>query len=68
MTVQTGTTDPFRAARGELAALRLAIGDVAKTRESLRRELEDLRELLQHRPDPRPGTDDGADRRAASSN
>ncbi len=34
----------------ELAALRLAIGDVAKTRESLRRELEDLRDLLQHRP------------------
>jgi uncharacterized membrane protein len=53
----------------ELAALRLAIGDVAKTRESLRRELEDLRDLLQHRPpDPRPGTDGGADRRATSSN
>jgi uncharacterized membrane protein len=53
----------------ELAALRLAIGDVAKTRESLRRELEDLRDLLQHRPaDPRPGTDDGVDRHAASSN
>ncbi|WP_428341120.1 DUF1003 domain-containing protein [Mycobacterium sp.] len=52
----------------ELAALRLAIGDVAKTRESLRRELEDLRDLLQHRPpDPRPGTDDGVDRHAASS-
>ena len=34
----------------ELAALRLAIGEVAKTREYLRRELEDLRELLRHRP------------------
>ena len=53
----------------ELAALRLAIGDVAKTRESLRRELEDLRGLLQAQP---PGTldtasaraSDGADRRA----
>ena len=53
----------------ELAALRLAIGDVAKTRESLRRELEDLRDLLQNwRSDPRPGTDDGVDKHAASSN
>jgi uncharacterized membrane protein len=52
----------------ELAALRLAIGDVAKTRESLRRELEDLRDLLQNwRSDPRQGTDDGVDKRAASS-
>jgi uncharacterized membrane protein len=52
----------------ELAALRLAIGDVAKTRESLRRELEDLRDLLQNwRSDPRPGTDDGVDKHAASS-
>ena len=33
----------------ELAALRLAIGDVAKTREYLRRELEDLRGLLEDR-------------------
>ncbi len=33
----------------ELAALRLAIGDVAKTREHLRRELEDLRGLLEDR-------------------
>ena len=47
----------------ELAALRLAIGDVAKTREHLRRELEDLRGLLQDRyPDkaskgPAPGGD-----------
>ncbi len=52
----------------ELAALRLAIGDIAKNRESLRRELEDLRDLLQNRPaDPRPGTEDGVDRHAASS-
>ncbi|HTZ13478.1 MAG TPA: DUF1003 domain-containing protein [Mycobacterium sp.] len=34
----------------ELAALRLAIGDVAKTRDYLRRELEDLRGLLEDRP------------------
>ena len=33
----------------ELAALRLAIGDVAKTRDYLRRELEDLRVLLEGR-------------------
>jgi uncharacterized membrane protein len=33
----------------ELAALRLAIGDVAKTRDYLRRELEDLRGLLEDR-------------------
>jgi uncharacterized membrane protein len=33
----------------ELAALRLAIGDVAKTREHLRRELEDMRGLLEDR-------------------
>ena len=33
----------------ELAALRLAIGDVAKTRDYLRRELEDLRDLLEDR-------------------
>ncbi len=53
----------------ELAALRLAIGDVAKTRESLRRELEDLRDLLQNRAaDPHPSKDDGVDRHAASSN
>ena len=32
----------------ELAALRLAIGDVAKTREYLRRELEELRDLLRN--------------------
>ena len=56
----------------ELAALRLAIGDVAKTRESLRRELEDLHGLLQGRlaeeTDSRADTDDDLDRHAASSN
>jgi uncharacterized membrane protein len=57
----------------ELAALRLAIGDVAKTRDYLRRELEDLRVLLEGR---QPGevqsahtdTDGDVDRHAASSN
>ena len=34
----------------ELAALRLAIGDVSKTRDYVRRELEDLRRLLEDRP------------------
>jgi uncharacterized membrane protein len=53
----------------ELAALRLAMGDVVKTREFLRRELEDLRELLQDRPrGERPTTDDGVDQHAASPN
>jgi len=33
----------------ELAALRLAIGDVARTRDYLRREMEDLRSLLEDR-------------------
>jgi len=33
----------------ELAALRLAMGDIAKTRDYLRRELEDLRGLLEDR-------------------
>jgi uncharacterized membrane protein len=33
----------------ELAALRLALGEVAKTRDYVRRELEDLRELLEDR-------------------
>ncbi len=53
----------------ELAALRLALGDVAKARESLRRELEDLRDLLAARP-PAPSdapavvAGDGADRHA----
>jgi uncharacterized membrane protein len=53
----------------ELAGLRLAIGEVAKTREYLRHELEDLRTLLSTRlPEPSDkavGTaGDGADRRA----
>lgn len=53
----------------ELAGLRLAIGEVAKTREYLRHELEDLRALLaargpeQVRKTPAT-TGDGADRRA----
>jgi uncharacterized membrane protein len=50
----------------ELAALRLAIGDVAKTRDFLRRELEHLRGLLEDRHPDRastaPATDgDGLD-------
>ena len=56
----------------ELAALRLAIGDVAKTRDYIRRELEDLRDLLEDR---HPGkanneaapSDDGTEARAAKS-
>lgn len=56
----------------ELAALRLAIGDVAKTREHLRRELEDLHGLLEGRLAEESGTqtdtDDDLDRHAASSN
>jgi uncharacterized membrane protein len=56
----------------ELAALRLAIGDVAKTREHLRRELEDLHELLQVRLSEPPGTgadsDGEREQHAASSN
>jgi uncharacterized membrane protein len=56
----------------ELAALRLAIGDVAKTREHLRRELEDLRGLLEDRylreaRKELAGTDDDVDQRAAQS-
>jgi len=47
----------------ELAALRLAMGEVAKTRDYLRRELEDLRGLLEdRRPDgasKAPATDGG---------
>jgi uncharacterized membrane protein len=56
----------------ELAALRLAIGDVAKTRDNLRRQLEDLRGLLEDRhPDrtnkaPTPGGD-AADPHVAKS-
>jgi uncharacterized membrane protein len=54
----------------ELAALRLAIGDVAKTREYLRRELEDIRGLLEDRhPDKvkksRVDSGDDVDQRAA---
>ena len=56
----------------ELAALRLAIGDVAKTREHLRRELEDLHELLEMRLGGPPGagadSDGERDQHAASSN
>lgn len=51
----------------ELAALRLAIGEVAKTRDYLRHELESLRGLLEDRqPDTAPAGD-GADRRAKKS-
>jgi uncharacterized membrane protein len=57
----------------ELAALRLAIGDVAKTREYLRRELEHLRSLLEDRHPDNTNTapaasGDGSDARAAKSN
>jgi uncharacterized membrane protein len=53
----------------ELAALRLALGEVAKTREYLRHELEDLRALLaangREKSDKAPTAfGDGADRRA----
>jgi uncharacterized membrane protein len=56
----------------ELAALRLAIGDVAKTRDYVRRELEDLRRLLEDRqPDATSkatATDgDGLDTHAAKT-
>jgi uncharacterized membrane protein len=56
----------------ELAALRLAIGDVAKTRDFLRRELEHLRGLLEDRHPDRastaPATDgDGLDVHAAKT-
>ncbi|MFZ0904980.1 MAG: DUF1003 domain-containing protein [Mycobacterium sp.] len=56
----------------ELAALRLAIGDVAKNREHLRHELEGLRGLLEDRhPDKANKTlapsGDGSDARAAKS-
>jgi uncharacterized membrane protein len=56
----------------ELAALRLAIGDVAKTRDHLRRELEDLRGLLEDRHPNRTSrapapSDDGSDARAANA-
>ncbi|MGH3636329.1 DUF1003 domain-containing protein [Mycobacterium sp.] len=51
----------------ELAALRLAIGEVAKTRDYLRHELESLRHLLVDREPQPPDTAsaaDGANRRA----
>ncbi len=56
----------------ELAALRLAIGDVAKTRDYLRRELEDLRDLLQDRHPGKANNEsassgDGTEARAAKS-
>jgi uncharacterized membrane protein len=56
----------------ELAALRLAIGDVAKNRDYLRRELEGLRGLLEDRhPDKADkaaaASGDGSDARAAQS-
>jgi uncharacterized membrane protein len=56
----------------ELAALRLAIGDVAKAREHLRRELEDLRDLLEDRHPDKANkasapSGDGLDARAAKS-
>jgi uncharacterized membrane protein len=57
----------------ELAALRLAIGDVAKTRDHLRRELEDIRGLLEDRHMDRlrkshADHDGDMDQRAAQSN
>jgi len=56
----------------ELAALRLAMGEVSKTRDYLRRELEDLRDLLEDRPpdgaSKAPATDgDGLDAHAAKT-
>jgi uncharacterized membrane protein len=56
----------------ELAALRLALGDVAKTRDYLRRELEDLRGLLENRfvnevQDKSAGSDDEVGQRAAQT-
>lgn len=50
----------------ELAALRLAIGEVAKTRDHLRRELEDIRALLEGRDSEQASapTGDGAQRHA----
>jgi len=57
----------------ELAALRLAIGDVAKTRDHLRRELEDIRGLLEDRQLDRlrkshADHDGDVDQRTAQSN
>src|SRR5581483_5704256 len=56
----------------ELAALRLAIGEVAKTRDYIRRELEDIRDLLENRSPhktneaPAPTDGDSAARTAKS--
>ncbi|WP_045386088.1 DUF1003 domain-containing protein, partial [Mycobacterium kyorinense] len=52
----------------ELAALRLAIGEVAKTRDYLRHELESLRHLLEDRqPEAGAPAGDGVDRHAKKS-
>jgi uncharacterized membrane protein len=52
----------------ELAALRLAMGEVAKTRDYVRRELEDFRRLLEDRhPDGLAPSSDGSDARAANT-
>lgn len=45
----------------ELAALRLAVGEVA-TRDYLRRELEELRDMIAELQQPPPATEDGAGR------
>ena len=53
----------------ELASLRLAIGDVSKTRDYIRRELEELRHLLQNqRLDGVHDTDVEMDETASSAN
>jgi uncharacterized membrane protein len=53
----------------ELASLRLAIGDVAKTRDYIRRELEELRHLMQNRQlDGPQATDEELDEPASSAN
>ena len=53
----------------ELASLRLAIGDVAKTRDYIRRELEELRRLMQNRQlDGAHDTDEELDEPASSAN
>jgi uncharacterized membrane protein len=56
----------------ELAALRLAMGEVAKTRDYLRRELEDFRDLLEGRNPDRMSkaaapSGDGSDARATNA-
>jgi uncharacterized membrane protein len=53
----------------ELASLRLAIGDVAKTRDYIRRELEELRHLMQNRQlDGAQETGEELDEPASSAN